>query len=119
MSIKLPRIEGTAYDGALNEFIDSVNREVNADQPKLAAHAVAAIGRFLMENHEVNAGTLWIGKVMPLVKHITIIAPMVDKLYQPLVERAKQPRKSGWVGVALVLIATLVVTGFAWWWFTR
>jgi hypothetical protein len=56
---------------------------------------------------------------MPLVEHITIIAPMVDKLYQPLVERAKQPRQSGCAGVALVLIATAGVAGFAWWWFTR
>lgn len=116
MPIKLPRIEGTAFDGALNEFIDSVNREVNADQPKLAAHAVAAIGRFLVENHEVEAGTLWIGKAMPLVNHITIIGPMVDKLYQPLVERAKQPRRTA---VALVLIAIPVIVGFAYWWFTR
>ncbi len=119
MPITLPRIEGTAYDGALNEFIDSVNSEVNPDQPKLAAHAVAAIGRFLMENHEVEAGTRWIRQAMPLVGHITIIAPMVDKLYQPLVERAKHPRKAGCAGVAAILVATAAVGGIAWWCFTR
>lgn len=119
MAITLPRIEGTAYDAALNEFIDSVNRDVNAEQPKLAAHAVAAIGRFLMENHEVEAGTLLIGKAMPLVSHITIISPMVDKLYQPLVERVKQPKKAGCAGVALIVIAISVVAGVVWWLFVR
>lgn len=103
MLIYLPRIEGTAHDYALNEFIDSVNSHVHPDHAKLAAHAVAAIGRFLIENHEVEAGTLWIGEAVPLVEHITIIAPMVDKLYQALVERAKQPRKSGCTALALVL----------------
>ena len=78
-----------AYDGAMNEFIDSINRKANEDQWKLAAHVVAAIGRFLMENHEVEAGTLWIGKAVPLVRHIAIIAAMVDKLYQSLAERVK------------------------------
>lgn len=114
MSIKLPRIEGTAYDAVLNEFIDSVNREVNDNQPKLAAHAVAAIGRFLMENHEVEAGTSWVAKTMPLVNDISIIGPMVDKLYQPLVERAKQPKRAGCAGVALSLVTMGVVAGFAW-----
>ncbi len=41
----------------------------------------------------------------PLVQHITIIAPMVDKLYQSLVERAKQTRESGCGGVASILIS--------------
>lgn len=119
MAIKLPRIEGTAYDATLNEFIDSVNREVNAEQPKLAVHCAAAIGRFLVENHEVEVGTLWIGKAMPLVGHIPIISPMVDNLYQALVERANQPNKTGCAGVGLILIAIPVVAGFSWWLFAR
>lgn len=111
MPINLPRIEGTAYDDALNEFIDFVNSEASPDQPKLAAHAAAAIVRFLIENHEVEAGTLWTRETMPLVEHIDIIPPMVDKLYQPLIERAKQPRKQGCAGIAMALVALPVVAG--------
>lgn len=119
MPINLPRIEGTAYDGALNDLIDSVNNEVNPDQPKLAAHAAAAIARFLLENHELEGGGRWLEKAMPLVHDIVIYDPMVDKLYKPLVARAKQPQKSGCAGVAMVLIATPIVAGSAWWLFSR
>jgi len=118
LPIHIPRIDGTVYDYALNEFIDSVNSEVNPDQPKLAAHAVAAIGRFLIENHEVEAGTRWIQKATPPVEHIAIVDSMVDKLYDPLAQRAKRGSKSGCGGVAAILIAPAIASGLAWW-FTR
>jgi len=72
-----------------------------------------------VENHEVEAGTRWIEKTLPLVNHITIITPMVDKLYEPLVERAKQPQTSGCMGVAIVFLAAPAFAGFAWWWFVK
>jgi hypothetical protein len=119
MPINLPRIEGTAYDSALNEFIDSLNNDTNPNQPVLAAHAVAAIGRFLMENHEVEVGAPWLQNAMALVGDIVIYDPMVDKLYKPLVESAKHPPKSGCAGAAMVLIAAPIVAGSAWWLLTR
>lgn len=115
MSIHLPRIEGTAYDHTLNELIDSVNRQVDPVQAKLAAHVVCAVLRFLIENREVEAGTRWSEKVAPLVKHITIIDPMVDKIYESLVQRAKQVPNSGCGGVAAILIAITIAVGLAWW----
>jgi hypothetical protein len=41
---------------------------------------------------------------------------MVDKVYQSLVERAKQPRELGRPGGLLVSLAIALVAGFAWWW---
>ena len=119
MPIHLPNIEGTAHDFVLNEFIDFVNSEARPERAKFAAHAAAAIGKFLIENHEVEAGSRWIQKAMPLVQHITITPLMVDKLYQPLVERSKQTRKSGYAKVAMTLIVIAVVAGIAWWWFSK
>jgi hypothetical protein len=87
MGIHLPRIEGTGYDLALNEFIDSINNERDAQQPKLAAHAVAAVVRFLAVNHKVEAGTRWLQQAMPLVNHINVYDHMVDKLYDEIVKR--------------------------------
>jgi hypothetical protein len=87
MGIHLPRIEGTGCDLALNEFIDSINSERDAQQPKLAAHAAAAVVRFLAVNHKVEAGTRWLQHAMPLVNHINVYDHMVDKLYDELVKR--------------------------------
>ncbi len=114
MPIKLPRIEGTAYDGALNRLIDSVNADVSSNQPQLAAHAVAAIVKFLMENHEVEAGIPWTERAAPLIRHIRIIPPMVDKLYESLSAIAMRPRALGCAGAVFVSLVPPVAAGLAW-----
>jgi hypothetical protein len=110
--IQLPRISGTAHDRLLNDFIDSVNAERNAEQPKLAAHAAAAIGKFLMVNHETSAGPAWLAKAMAIVGEAKVHDKMVDKLYDALVERSTRTRVSRTIlmGIlALVLLTSIVL----------
>lgn len=116
MHINLPRINGTIHDSLLNDFIDSVNAEVHEDQPKLAGHAVAAIGKFLIVNHESEAGAQWLKKAAPLVEHVNVFEPMVDKLYQPIAQRANRPKPKGCAGLS-ILVFTPVAAGIAWWLF--
>lgn len=92
MPIDLPQIEGTAHDRALNEFIDFINHKGDL---KFAAHAVAAIGRFLIENHEVKAGLEWMGKALPQVENVRVLEPIVDKVHAGLVERTQQLERRG------------------------
>ena len=111
MPIDLPRIAGTAHDRALNEFIDFINRKGDL---KFAAHAVAAIGRFLIEHHEVRAGTEWIRRAMPQVEDVKVLEPMVDKLHAGLVERTQQRERRGCGMVTLLIVVG--VLGIAWYW---
>ena len=92
MIISLPRIQGTAHDSARNGLIDSVNDQTDPHQPKLAAHAVAAISKLLTENHELAGGGPWLQESIPLVHDMVIFDPMVDSLYDRLVKAAKPSR---------------------------
>jgi hypothetical protein len=85
MQINLPQIEGTSFDGTLNELIDSVNNYVNPDQQKFAAHAAAAITRFLMEFDKLK-GEAWLRKARPLVDGTAVNPPLVDNMYEQLVK---------------------------------
>lgn len=116
MPIILPRIEGTKFDALLNGFIASVNRETHAEQPKLAAHAVAATIKFLAVHHETAAGIPWTQQALPLVRHVAVIPSMVDKLYDQLEARSKGPSAAGCVAVLIVLA---LVAGICWWWFSK
>ena len=108
--IELPRLQGSADDDAINGLIEACNR---ANDPRLTAHAAAAIVRFLMENHEYQAGNEWLSKVEPLVGDAEVSAAMVDKFYLGLVEgvdleRKQAQMKSGWL-VALLIVAAIYI----------
>jgi len=82
-------IKGTRYDSLLNGLIDSINHDNRPNQAIIAATACVAIAQFLMANHEVEAGAPWLEKARPLVSGIVIHDPVVDRMYERLVEEAK------------------------------
>ena len=109
---QLPHIKGTADDGPINGLIDATNAQ---NSPFLSAHAAAAIGRFLMENHETAVGPEWLSKVMPLVRDAKIDDKLVDKMHARLTE-ASDRQQSGCSPVILLVVMLLaVLTGIVWW----
>lgn len=109
---QLPHIKGTADDGPINGLIDATNSQ---NSPFLAAHAAAAIGRFLIENHETAVGPEWLSNVVPLVGDAEIDEKLVDKMYASLTE-ASALQHSGCspvLFVAVLLVAVLI--GIGWW----
>ncbi len=90
MSTHVPNINGTTYDKALNGLIDFINSKNN---PMYKAHAVAAIGRFLIENHEIDIGASWVKDTLPLVEDINVNESMVNNIYGGIV---KQAQKKWW-----------------------
>lgn len=94
MKINLPLIAGTSFDNALNNMIGSINRDNNPEQAKMATHVAAAIGKFLIINHETEVGPDWLNKIKPLVGDIKVYDNIVDNLYNELVKRTKMKIKN-------------------------
>ena len=113
MPVKLPQIRGTGYDAALRESIDSVHHEENACRSELAAPGVAATERSQIERYGAAAGKPWMAEAWPLMDQITIVASVVDILYQSLVQRAARGERRRRAGAALFLIAMGTVAGLA------
>ena len=108
---QLPHIKGTADDGPINGLIDATNAE---NSPFIAAHAAAAIGRFLAENHEMAVGPEWLSKVMPLIGDAKVDDKLVDKMHARLTE-ASELQHSGCSPVFLVAVLLAVLVGIVWW----
>jgi hypothetical protein len=74
---QLPHIKGTLDNEPINGLIDSTNTQ---NRFFLSAHAAAAIGRFLIQNHETTVGPEWLSKVMSLVGDAKIDDMMPGRL---------------------------------------
>ncbi len=111
---QLPHIHGTADDNAINGLIDECNRQNNLG---FSAHAAAAIIRYLLENHEVEAGTKWTAEVSPIVMHVHINEEFVNKVYQRLSEYSELKR-IGCPIIPILIILIALAAGLAWWYFS-
>ena len=115
MTTRLPRIEGSEHDAALNTLIDFVNEYTDGQQEAFAAHAAAAIVKFLIVHHEVDVGTVWTKEVTRIVGAYPVADSFVDKLYHGLEARAMRSKALGCAARTLAMAGTPLFAAFAWW----